>query len=391
MNRRLWYAFLALAMCGALVADSVAGPISVGNLVVVRAGTGQGALSGSATAAFLDEYDAVTPSQAVPVQTIALPTVVSGSNRRLTLNGTATSEGYLKQSSNGLYLTLGGYDKDLGGTNPANDSAATTNRVIGLVDIATGSVDTTTALTNAYNGSNIRSAVTTDGIDMWAGGNAGTGEGNSAGVQYFAYGDSTSTRVNSIGSNRRNVGIFNGRLYVSAQSGVAQSISTMESALPMTLETETVLPGMPQSGTNDNNDFWFSDADTLYMASASNAANNGGIQKWTFDGSNWSLAYTLLNSGAATTAVRGLTGMIDGNGNAVLFATTTQTSNNNLITITDLGAGGGTATILASAGTNKVFRGLEYIDAPPIIIPEPASVALVGLATLVVAGWRRRR
>src|SRR5436190_14750865 len=56
---------------------------TAGNLVVYRVGDGSASLNANAAAVFLDEY---TASGAL-VQSIAMPTAVSGSNKRLTASG----------------------------------------------------------------------------------------------------------------------------------------------------------------------------------------------------------------------------------------------------------------------------------------------------------------
>ncbi len=94
-----------------------------------------------------------------------------GSNRILTGSGTATSEGLLTLSSNGQYLVLAGYDAAVGTAGVANTASAAVNRVIGRVDAA-ATIDTTTALTDAYSGTagtagNPRGAVSTDGMNFW--------------------------------------------------------------------------------------------------------------------------------------------------------------------------------------------------------------------------------
>ena len=95
---------VALSLAGTLSANHAsAAAFTLGDLVVVRVGDGSAALSSAATATFLDEY---TPG-GVLVQTIPLPTALSGLNQPLTLSGSATSEGFLALSQNGLYLTMG--------------------------------------------------------------------------------------------------------------------------------------------------------------------------------------------------------------------------------------------------------------------------------------------
>ena len=115
--------------------------------MIYRIGDGGAALTNAATAVFLDEY---TPAGAL-VQSIAMPTAVVGSNRILTGSGTATSEGLLTLSTDGQYLVLAGYDAVVGTAGVANTASAAFNRVIGRVDGA-ATIDTTTALTDAYSG-----------------------------------------------------------------------------------------------------------------------------------------------------------------------------------------------------------------------------------------------
>ena len=68
-----------------------AGPFTAGNLVVTQIGDGSGALAAVATAIFLVE---INPSTGAIVQSIPLPTTVSGANRALTVRGSSTSAGH---------------------------------------------------------------------------------------------------------------------------------------------------------------------------------------------------------------------------------------------------------------------------------------------------------
>src|SRR5687768_16254941 len=79
---------------------------ALADLYVVQVGDGAAALSNASTAAFVQKF---SDSGGTPLSTISLPTTASGSNQPLTLLGTATTEGFLALSSNGQYLTLGGY------------------------------------------------------------------------------------------------------------------------------------------------------------------------------------------------------------------------------------------------------------------------------------------
>src|SRR5262245_43328466 len=85
--------------------DAVASAFTFGDLVVVQVGDGLAGLNANATAAFLKEF---TVGGSL-LQTIPLPTAVSGPNQPLTLSGSATSEGFLTLSLDKQYLTMGGY------------------------------------------------------------------------------------------------------------------------------------------------------------------------------------------------------------------------------------------------------------------------------------------
>jgi hypothetical protein len=359
--------------------DGLGAAFTPGNLVVVQAGDGAAALTGNATAAFLNEYSL---SGGSPIQSIALPTAVSGLNQPLTLSGSATSEGFLTLSANGQFLTMAGYGVAPGFTTPQTSTPTLASRVVGLIGL-NGNINTTTALGDAYNGSNIRSAASTDGTSLWTAGNGGSGQGSTAGVRSSTAGGTTSVQQNSTTSNNRVVNIFNDQLYVSASSGTILGVAAVGTGLPTGSAALTLLPGMPTTGTHSSYDFWFKDANTLFVADDGSAANGGGIQKWTFSAGNWSLSYTLLNNGTTTTAVRGLAGAVNGNGEAVLFGTTGSA----LISVIDTGASA-LATTLATAPANTAFRGVEFLAQP---VPEPSSMALAALGILAWFGWQFRR
>lgn len=190
----------ALTMSGVALlaaAPAQAATFAPGDIVVTRVGTGTGALSSSATAVFLDEY---TPA-GVFVQSIAMPTAGSGANRQLTMSGSATSAGALALSSDGHYLTLGGYDAAPGTANVASSSVS---RVVARVD-GNGGVDTSTTITDAFSGNNVRAAVTDDGSRFWV-------VGANSGVRLSTLGSSgTSTQINTaVPTNIRTVSIFGG-------------------------------------------------------------------------------------------------------------------------------------------------------------------------------------
>ncbi len=66
----------------------------------------------------------------------------------------------------------------------------------------------------------------------------------------------------------------------------------------------------------------------------------------------------------------------------VVFATTTD---NKIVEFVDTGAGA-TATIIATAGANQAFRGIDF---SPVTVPEPQGLLLLG--SLVLLAWRFTR
>jgi len=353
----------------------LAGALTPGNLVVFRAGDGSAGLNNTATAAFLAEY---TTAGAL-VQTIALPTTVVGGNQILTCSGTATSEGFIARSTDGAYISCVGYNAPLATASITGSASTAINRVVGRVDI-NGNIDTTTALTDAISGGNPRSAVSTDGSSFWL-----TGTSSGGGCRYATLGATTSTALFTTPiTNVRVANIFNGQLYVSSASGSGAflGVGTVGTGLPTTAgQTVTLLNGMPTNGTHSSYGFWFKDASTLYVADDASVANGGGIQKWTFDGTTWSLAYNLLNNGSATTPCRGLTGIVVAD-KTILYATSSA-SGTPLITVTDTGSAGSpaSATVLATAPLNTAFRGVAFAPAPALLLSATAAPAAGPLTT----------
>ncbi len=142
-----------------------------GNLVVYRYGDGTYKDAGEYPASseqlptFLDEYT----KAGVLVQSIPLPTTTIGDQRALTGIGTATQEGGLVRSTNGLFLTLMGYETPVGSTT-VNDGP----RVVARFSID-GTVNTASATPHRQKGvspvandiSTARMAVTSDGTGFW--------------------------------------------------------------------------------------------------------------------------------------------------------------------------------------------------------------------------------
>jgi hypothetical protein len=161
--------------------------------------------------------------------------------------------------------------------------------------------------------------------------------------------------------------------------------------------------------------YYFADANTLYVAdsgdgkqdSAKKSTGLGGLQKWTFDGTNWNLVYTVsaglnlvANSSAhGTTGLLGLTGQVV-NGQVELFATNYTAGDNDqtyLFGLTDLlsattRAAGESWAILATAPTDSNFKGVSFApSAVAAAVPEPATYASMILGFAFAGGAIRRR
>ncbi|MDI1462810.1 ExeM/NucH family extracellular endonuclease [Catellatospora sp. KI3] len=379
---RFAVALLVIPGAATLTASGAAAEASSGNLVVVRVGDGSAALSSAAAPVFLDEYTAA----GALVRTTALPTSVSGANRRFTVSGSATSEGALALSADGRYLTLGGYDADPGLAGVATSSTATVARVAARVDGA-GTVDTTTAITDAFSGANIRGVVSDDGSRVWA-------VGSSGGVRLAAVGAGTTTQINSVApTNLRAAAIADGRLYVStgsAPTGVYAVGSGLPTTGGQTPSLVTAAPS-PYGIVALDRDPAVAGVDTIYVADDS-ASPNGGIAKYSFNGSVWTARGNFRPSGSGA---RGITGSVTG-ATVTLFATT-NAGTAQLVKVEDTAAYdapiSATAVVLQTASANTALRGVAFAPAgggstptAPAITTQPQDMTITsGTATTLTA------
>jgi hypothetical protein len=370
----------AALICGATTTQ--AGPISAGDLVVYRAGTGSAALSSAATAVFVDEYT----TTGVFVQSIPMPTAASGTQLPLTASGTATSEGYLNLSKDGRYVVLTGYAAAPGLAGVAATTSAANPRVVGRID-ANGAVDTSTNFTSAYSGNNVRSAYTTNGTTIWA---SGTGTGSTGGVWTTSFGATGGSQVSSSTgvANTRVLEDFLNQLYVSSSSGTNVGVNTVGSGEP-------TASGQPVSlvvGSASAYDFFFADLDssvpgldTAYVADDN--ANVGGIRKFSLVGGTWTLNNVI---GTGADSYRGLTGQVTANG-IQLFATRQGGTSQGIVTLTDSSGynanNNGTANLIVPLPSNTAFRGIDFA---PIAVPEPSTWVLAVMALVAAAVVQRR-
>ena len=323
---------------------------------VLRVGDGGAALSNAATALFVEER---LVSDGSLVRTITIPT--SGATA-LTQSGTATSEGWINRSTDGRYVVFAGYAADAGtasiaGTTNLSTDTAPVNRGIGRID-ATGAVDTSTRLVDAFSAGNPRGVASVDGTGFWITGNGG---GATSGTFYVAFG-STGAGARLDTGTVTDAFIADGQLYDASTSAV----NAVGTGLPTTPgQTDTLIATV--SGVRS---FAFVDTDatagvdTLYVAVDSTSGTAGviNVQKFTLDTmtSTWARDAAFLPqlagvSGGAS-GVRGLTAWIDG-GQVHVIATLAVSSANRLVGFVD-DSETPAVNVIATAAANTVFRGV---------------------------------
>jgi MYXO-CTERM domain-containing protein len=380
----------------AVSSTALAGVFTAGNLLVSRYGDGTNQLNPSAFPVAINEYTTAA-GQSSAVQSIAFAS--TGANQ-FTDSGTATSSGYLN-TYNG-YVAIAGY-------NVAAATASTTssnNKVVQVLD-STGNVVNRAVFPTGgpagsppspFSGNNIRSAIATSATNFYATGTS-SGSPNTGGAWYSNSTNYTQVSSTTTGqpTNMRNVGIFGGQLYASSAASTGNGIFAVGSGLTTSAGQTSTL--VINAGTNastygfvmfdTNND---STMDLAYLAD-DRTATGGGLQKWMLVSGTWTQSWSRLvnatgtlsgTAGTGFAGIRGLTGTWDAVNGAQLYATTTESNNNRLISIVDNGSIPTTATNLVSAGTNFAFRGVAFTP-----VPAPGALALLGVAGLV--GSRRRR
>jgi hypothetical protein len=358
-QRLIW---LAAGLAAPLASQAQYTP---GNLVVLRVGDGGATLSSTSAPTFLDEY---TPA-GVFVNSIQLNNA-PGTANKLTNNGSSTSEGILTLSADGRYLLAAGYNAEVGVATISSTTATAVPRTVARID-GNRNVDISTALTNAYSGGNIRGAASVDGTSFFL-------SGSNAGVRYAALGATTSSSISTTSTSPRAVRIYRNRVYFSTGSGTTPGIYVLDVA-SNTASGQTATPFLPTgTGTNSASPYGFvlfdrdrnvPGFDAAYVADDGIGSPTPGIQKWSFDGTTWTM------QGVIGTAYRGLTGTTNSDGSITLYATTnTSAGGNQLVTVTDANAYNAApsttaVTVRVTAVPRAALRGVDFTPGTAVVLP----------------------
>jgi hypothetical protein len=348
----------------------------------VRIGDGSGTgLTNAAQAVFIEER---FETDGTVYRTLALPTAAGTNPRPLTLSGTADSDGALALSNDGTIVTLAGYSSAVGTAGVANAAnTATQQRNVGII-AADGNINTQTTFgMTAFDANNVRSVVSNNSGQFWAGGN---GNSTTRGVWYALSGASTSTSIETASGSTRVCQIFFDQLFCTNNQGTGGVFRIGAGAPPPTTTlvapppVTTTLTGTGSVGAGSYYGFVLLDLiaggdspDTLYLADERAPASGGGIQKWTSSGGTWTLAAGNTFNNGLTLGVRGLAAHPSGNG-VVLIATTAITSvspvtaSNAIVKyfddLTTMPSTVMPTTLQAAGASNRLYRGVAVAPHP---------------------------
>jgi hypothetical protein len=296
--------------------------------IALRVGNGATTLSSSAVPVYLDSYSRT----GTLLGTVALP-YSPGIGNMLTLSGTSQYEGYLTTSTNGKYLVLAGYNVSSGTSSPTTLSNA---RTIATVD-ACDNVVINSGFTETSSGAVVESAVN-DGSNFWVSTKASTST-----IRYIPSGSFSGTTIYTKSSSNYlyDLQINSGSLFLSYYNGYIYNFGT---SLPTTSTTPSPITSLTGYSTLQ---FSFCSASMFVAADTGLSA----LYSYTGSGSSWS-QYALIAS-VTTYSVSCVPSTI--NAGYDIFYGTAVTSGNSIYVYNTITA---TSSLIATAATNTVFRGL---------------------------------
>jgi hypothetical protein len=286
-------------------------------------------------------------------------------------SGSAASEGGLTLSANGQDLVLSGYNVAAGTAGVSSGSAP---RAVATVD-ANGLYTLAGTTSSQFLGNNIRAGTTDGNGNFWA-------VGANSGVVCMGAGTPS---VSTTSGNNRIIQDIGGNLYFSTGSGSTRGIYEVAGNPTSGLTTAVNLINASSLGTVSPYDFAFNSSMTLaYIAdndAYTTSSGVGGVEKWALVGGVWTFQYS-LSDGAAKDGAVGLAVNFSG-ANPTIYAT--SASGTDLFDVVDTGSTA-TGTVLATAGADEAFRGLDFAPTP-----EPSTIALGGLGLATIGLITRRK
>jgi hypothetical protein len=322
-----------------------------GHLAVLRVGNGTQALTSSGNSVFIDQYT----EAGTLVNVNVLPDTGA---QAVLLSGTSSSEGGLTRSLDFSQLVFAGYNTNRGSlaSSLSSQSGAVVPRAVATLD-AFINYQLFTGGPTLYSSNNIRGAAGDGANSFWTAG--------SPGGTFYLNPPQAPVEIQAANANTRQVKIVGSNLYFSTQAGTAGIYTFQGGGLPKSADNTVLVFGTGANGQPAG--FALNLAlTTAYVADQ--RATAGGIQKWTNNGSAWSLAYSFSTGAGAFDVVADFSGAAP-----ILYATTAEASANRLISITDNGPLS-MVKVLATAVANEVFRGLDFApDLRPVVVAQPQT------------------
>lgn len=346
---------------------------AAGNLAVLRVGDGTTTLSTNTIDANLVEYN--TSGTATGYNVVLGNAATVSPNKILLSGANNTGEGQLNLSTDGKYLTVPGYDANVG---DLQTTYQTNNKVIAVIGY-NGIPDYSTRITGATLNRLVRSAATATNNRIYiAGTSASPASSNS--TRFLPFGTPATTNSTAFNGAVRSIKMFNSQLYFANNNTVGSLTPNPASG---NFATSVAFPGVTVSGHNYTSFFLLDvDAsasylttgyDVLYCADASL-----GLVKFYWNGSTWvfSGAFNPTSITSVTGGLQDITARLNGSGNPEIFVVKGAASNNNIIALTDAsGLTGNISTVvpfvtnLSSAGANYMFRGIAFTPSQFSILP----------------------